>query len=259
MKKLLLPLVFAVIAGVASATAATFVNAKKAATLHAAHVADSLEKHVHDSTAAADSVEKEHKKAESEHADALPLTPADSIRAAHEELTTLSTATKGVPNAADPKHGAAASEHGAAPAAASRAPAAPNGHDVVPPTKGASASKGKVISPRAADSVKPSAESHIPATTAAAHVPDQIESALPEGRIAKIFNGMQAKDAAKILEQMADSDVRVILSKMSDKQAAAILVAFPAIRAAAISRGDSKVAPIKTDSSKTPKPAGDHK
>lgn len=280
MKKLLLPLVFAVLAGVASATASTFVNAKKASTLLAAHVADSVEKHVQDSTAAADSLEKEHKKAEAEHAEAsLPMTPADSIRAAHDEPTTLSAATKGVPNAADPKHGAPADAHGAAPANAhapapanahaappAAAPAsahgsAPAGHDDVSTAKSpnAAAPKGRVISPRAVDSHKPAA----PATKSAApasRAPESVEDALPESKIATLFGKMQPKDAAKILEQMSDSDVRVIMNKMSDKQAAAVLIAFPAARAAAISRGESKLpAPAKTDSSKTPKPAGEHK
>ena len=77
-----------------------------------------------------------------------------------------------------------------------------------------------------------------------------------------------------MLEQMSDPDVRVILGKMGDKQAAAILVAFPAARAAAISKGetakpdthkteakpDVRKPDAKADSTKTKKePAGEHK
>ncbi|MEO7359578.1 MAG: hypothetical protein ABI120_04570 [Gemmatimonadaceae bacterium] len=267
MKKLLLPLVFAVIAGVASSTAATFVNAKKASTLYAAHVADSVAKHVQDSTVTADSVQKEHQPAEVESADdALPMTPADSIRAAHDEATTLTAATKGLPDATDPKHGAATEDSHAAPA----------GHDAMPATKSnVSATKGKVITPRVVDSRKTAAPAPAIVSTAAPapHAPASVADVLSENRIASLFSKMQSKDAAKILEQMSDSDVRVILSKMSDKQAAAVLIAFPAARAAAISRGESKIAPVKIDpskpkpdssktkpdSSKTLKPDGEHK
>jgi len=260
MKKLLLPLILAVIAGVASASAATIVSAKKTATVYAAFVADSVAKHARDSTAAADSVEKEHKSQAAEEAAAAELmTPADSIREAQNLPTTLKGATKGLENAADPKHAATVEPKHGAPAAAAHAPApaATVGHDVAPAPvamRGA-APAGKTITPRATVAPRPAPDK----------VPEVVENGLPENRIAKIFGAMQSKEAAKVLEQMSDADIRVILGRMSDKQAAAILVAFPAARAAAISKGetakpDARKPEAKADSTKIKKePSGEHK
>lgn len=265
MKKLLLPVIVAMLAGLTSASAATFVNAKKAAKIRAAHVADSVAKHVADSTIVADSVEKAHKAHEAEKAaeEAL-MTPADSIRAAQNQPTTLHAETSGLPNAADPKHAAS-----------------PAGHETEPLAKPAGVTqtaKGKIFVPHAVDAVKPETKPAAkvvappakvvapPATVRAVPVapPTTTEGAgLPESRFAKIFSTMAPKDAAKILEQMNDNDVRTILSKVSDKQAAAILVAFPAARAAAVSRAEAKPETSKSvakpDSGKSQKPAGEHK
>lgn len=236
MKKLLLPLIAGVLGGITSASAASIVTAKKGAAAYAAYVVDSTAKHVKDSTAAADSLEKEHKaKAEEEAAAEALMTPADSIREAQHMPTTLKAATKGLANAsehgapADPKHGAPA--------------AAPSGHDTGPKP---------VVTP-ATKSAKPKPAATAP--PAPVKLPEAIESALPENRIAKIFSAMPSKEAAKVLEQMSDSDIRVILGKMGDKQAAAILIAFPAARAAAISKGESskpetRKPETKADSSK---------
>ena len=257
MKKLILPLILAVLGGVVSASAATIVNAKKSAALYTAYVADSVAKHVKDSTAAADSVEKEHKAqaAEEVAAEAL-MTPADSIREAQNLPTTLKTATHGLPNAADPKHAPAVEPKHGAPLAAGHVPATPSGHDVAP-------------APAAGRGAAPLAEAVVPRSVvtpraAPGKLPEVIESGLPENRIAKIFGAMQPKEAAKVLEQMSDSDIRVILGKMSDKQTAAILVAFPAARAAAISKGeagkpDLHKPEVKADSTKKKEPNGEHK
>ncbi|MEO7996853.1 MAG: hypothetical protein ABI852_05380, partial [Gemmatimonadaceae bacterium] len=188
MKKLLLPLIIAVLAGLTSASAATFVNAKKAAKIYAAHVVDSLAKHATDSVAAADSVEKEHKAHEAaQAAEAALMTPADSIRAEQNQPTTLNAATKGLLNAVDPKH-PAAEAHGAA---------VPAGHDVVVPSKAMAGvtqtPKGKIIVPRAVDAVKP-APATAPARTAPVAASTATENAgLPESRFAKIFSTMAPK------------------------------------------------------------------
>lgn len=61
-------------------------------------------------------------------------------------------------------------------------------------------------------------------------------SAPGEGRIARIFAAMQAKDAARVLEQMSDGDIAAILGELSERQAAGILAHLPPPRAATISR-----------------------
>lgn len=249
MKKLLLPLILAVLAGLTSATAATFVNAKKASTAYAVVVADSVAKYVRDSTAAADSIENDHRVQEAEvAAAAIPMTPADSIRSAHNEPTTLKAATRGMTNAADPKRGA--------PSVTATAPASPAAHDGAPATtsvKNSPALPTKVAPARVVDAPRSSP----------APLPASVENGLPENRIAKIFSVMQAKEAAKVLEQMTDSDIRVILSRMNDKQAAAILVSLPATRAAAISKGEAlkagtkRIDANKSDTSKNDENKGD--
>ena len=59
MKKLLIPAVLAVVLGLGAGSAFSYKNAKEAAKVFAAHVADSVAKHVKDSTTAADSVAKD--------------------------------------------------------------------------------------------------------------------------------------------------------------------------------------------------------
>lgn len=244
MKKLVLPLLIGVLGGVASASAATIMNAKKTSAAFAVHVADSVAKHAHDSTAAADSIEKELKAHATEAAaEETALTPADSIREAQNLPTTLKSETKGLANAADPKHSApAAAAHGAAPATHAPAPVAATGHDAP------AANAAKAL---ATPAVKPASLRAPSATRVSSDAPESAGNGLPDNRIAKIFSAMQPKEAAKVLEQMSDNDIRVILGKMSDKQAAAILVAIPATRAAAISRGESaKPDALKPDAHK---------
>lgn len=237
MKKLIVPAVAAIVAGLAGGSAFSYRGAKEAAKVVAAHVADSLAKIAHDSTAVADSVAKEeHTRELAAQAEQLPLTPADSIRLAQEQPTSLAEATHDLPNAVDPKHAPAPDTHKAAapvtkapaPAAASHAPASKPKAVVAAPNKGAAPAVQTTLAP------EPPA-------------PAALESALPERRIAKIFGAMASKDAAKVLEQMSDNDVRVILGMMGDKQAAAILTALPAARAAAISKGEAAKAPAKDE------------
>jgi len=244
MKKLLIPAVAAIVLGVVAGTAATYVNAKKEAKVLAALMADSLAKHAADSTAHADSVAKdEHAREVAAAADSIPLTPADSIRLAQHQPTTLASETHGVPDAADPKHDAKADAHGAktsAPAADShgspaKAPANSHAPAAAPKNAAAGAKAGPANGAPAA---------HPPENKEAASG----ESAQPERRIAKIFGSMQSKDAAKVLAQMSDADVRVILNMMGEKQAAAILTALPANRAAAISKSElAKATPGKDE------------
>ncbi len=226
MNKLIVPAVVAVLAGVGGGSGVAYVRAKKAAVVVGAHLADSVKAHVKDST------EKAEKKAKAVEDSATvdsaamgPLTPADSIRAARNLPTTLSEATHGLANAVDPMHPeSAAKVDPKHPEPVAKIDAKAMGD---PKTKPGAVEPAKAVEPVHA-------------------VPPQVESALPEKRIAKIFGAMQSKDAARVLEQMNDSDVRIILGLMPDKQAAAILSTFPPQRAAAISRGESKKE-IKTE------------
>jgi hypothetical protein len=255
MKKLILPLVIAVFAGLSGGSGFSYMNAKKAAAVVTAHAADSIAKHVHDSTAVADSLDKvEHARQLAEAAAAAtPLTPADSIRAAQNQPTTLAAATHGVPNAVDPKH----------PAATPNTPPKTNSHAAVEPSPSTvspsgstsgSSSKSVATSEKKPEAVKTTTAPAptTPALRVEPAVPAPVENALPERRISKIFGAMQSKDAAKVLEQMTDSDIRTILGMMGDKQAAAILSAMPATRAAAISKGEmSKNSALKDDKKPT--------
>lgn len=62
-------------------------------------------------------------------------------------------------------------------------------------------------------------------------------TALEGGKISKIFNAMQPREAARVMEQMDDADVQAILASLGDRRAAAILASLPPQRAAAITRG----------------------
>src|SRR5206468_3554334 len=98
MKKLIVPLAIAVLAGLGGGSGVSYVSARKAAAIVGAHIADSVKAHVKDST---DKAQKLQAAADSMHADSAhvePLTPADSIRAAQGQPTTLSSATHDVPN-----------------------------------------------------------------------------------------------------------------------------------------------------------------
>lgn len=234
MKKLLIPVVGAVVLGLCAGSGFSYVNAKEAALVHAVHVADSVAKHLRDSTATADSTQKaDHARELEAAAEEIPMTPADSIRAAHNESTTLKAATHGVPNAVDPKSRASVPK-----AADSHAPAASTGHDPAPP-----AAKPAVKRVPAQAVPNSATETTAPGNVTERKVPEALDSALPERRISKIFASMQSKDAAKILEQMSDSDIRVILGLMGDKQAAAILSALPPSRAAVVSKGGASKNP----------------
>lgn len=227
MKKLMIPLVIAIAAGLGGGSAFSFVNAKNASKAAAAHVADSLQKHVQDSTVVADSLATEVKAMEvAARAEEALMTPADSIRSAQSQPASLKAATKELTNAVEPTNGAGIGTH--APATVTRG-------GVVPP--------GKPAALHAPDA----ARAPMPGT-------NTIGKGLTDSRIAKIFSAMQSKDAAKVLEQMSDNDIRVILTLMGDKQAAAILVALPAPRAAAISKGVAVKAETKTDGKPETKP-----
>jgi hypothetical protein len=57
-----------------------------------------------------------------------------------------------------------------------------------------------------------------------------------DGRLAKLFAAMPAKDAARVLDQMSDADIVAILSGMTDKRAGEILALLPPTRSAAVTR-----------------------
>ncbi|MBC8088922.1 MAG: hypothetical protein H7Z40_16780 [Phycisphaerae bacterium] len=237
MKKLLIPAVIAVVAGLCGGSGFAYMNAKEAAKVLAAHVADSVAKHVADSTTVADSVAKvERARAMAAELEEVPLTPADSIRLARSQPTSLAAATQHLGNAADAKHPAPAPTKSTPGSSSEAAAVVPKSAAPVP------AVATKTAAPTATVRTEPKA-------------PAALENALPERRISKIFGAMQSKDAAKVLEQMTDSDIRVILGMMGDKQAAAILTALPAARAAAISKAElNRNAQGKDEK----KPAGEH-
>jgi hypothetical protein len=245
MKPLIIPIAIGLLAGLGGGTGYAYMKASQ----NAAHAApaDSTAKHdstAHDSTTA----EGEHATAtdsaaiadSAAKAEALPLTPADSIRALelaramirsgkaepaaaeHEPVTTKLSDVK----PADPKSAAA--------------------HAMPEPTKGAVKPEPAKATPAKAEPGKadPKAEAKGPTASAAAVVKDARDAAmhtpLPEQRLAKIFGAMAPKDAAKVMEQMSDSDVRAILAFMGDKQAGAVLALLSPARVANITRGGTK-------------------
>jgi hypothetical protein len=235
MKKLLIPVLIAVLAGVGGGSGFAYMQASKAYVVDSTHLADSLKAHpaTVDSAKSAAHAVTEAPVLEPV-VEAPPMTPADSIRALEASRTALRTATKGVTDAAQPEHApatvpAAADKH-AAPAPA----AAPDKHAANAPAKSAPAA--------------PDAHAELPkagSTTSVANIVrdarnEAMKTALPEQRLAKIFSAMSAKDAAKVMEQMPDTDVRAILAMMSDRTAAAVLTQFPAARAAAITKGAAR-------------------
>ncbi len=234
MKKLLIPVIIAVLAGVGGGSGFSYMRASKAYIADSLQRVDSLKAHppaAHDSSAAADSA---HAEADAHGADSvsleehLPMTPADSIRALSAARKSLRSETAGVPDATD--HAAtdakAAGAKGAADA--SHAPAkttSTKGAEPVDAThKSDAKSDGKSGTAAVAEIVRAARN-------------DAMTTTLPEQRLAKIFAAMSAKDAAKVMEQMSDSDVRAILSLMNDRSAAALLSQFSPARAAAITKG----------------------
>lgn len=234
MKKLLIPVLIAVLAGVGGGSGFAYMRASKAYIADSTHLADSLKAH----PPAPDSAKSaEHAVTEAPVlapvVEAPPMTPADSIRALEASRASLRTATKGVPDAAPPEH---------APA-----PATVDKHGT-PATTAAPDTKHAANAPTKAAPVAADAHAETPKTQSTASVANMVrdarneamKTALPEQRLAKIFSAMSAKDAAKVMEQMPDTDVRSILAMMSDRTAAAVLTQFPAARAAAITKGAAR-------------------
>ncbi len=217
MKKLLIPVLIAVLAGVGGGSGFAYMRASKSYVTDSTQRADSVKAHppatpdsvVHDSTAHATS--EVHEPAPT--VDATPATPADSIRALESARAALRGATKGLPDATAALH--------TAPANPKPAPANP-----------------KLAAPIVqSEPIKPSGSTAVVAGILREARNEAMSTALPEQRLAKIFAAMSAKDAAKVMEHMPDSDVRSILAMMSDRTAAAVLSQFPAVRAAAITKG----------------------
>ncbi|MBL0173465.1 MAG: hypothetical protein IPP90_22795 [Gemmatimonadaceae bacterium] len=227
MKKLLIPVLIAVLAGVGGGSGFAYMRASKAYVADSTQLADSLKAHP---PAAPDSLAPDssaHESTTSVHVpttEVLPMTPADSIRAVEESRASLHGATKGLPDAAPPTPAATATpkpdpKH-AEPAAADPKHPAPAAHVDAPKPGSTTASVANIV--RDARN-------------------EAMNTALPEQRLSKIFAAMSAKDAAKVMEQMPDADVRAILAMMSDRTAAAVLSQFPAARAAAITKGAVRV------------------
>lgn len=61
-------------------------------------------------------------------------------------------------------------------------------------------------------------------------------SRLRTEQLAKMFAGMQAREAARVLSQMEDADIEIVLSLLKDRQASAILGNLPPERAAMITQ-----------------------
>jgi flagellar motility protein MotE (MotC chaperone) len=222
MKKLLVPLLVALISGVAGGTALTVLRADKAAAIDATLVAAKQDTGSH---APADSGARDETAADTiapAHADSI-MTPAESLRAVVASRLPLKAqaALRGLPDAADAKANTAS-----APAKGAHVSATSDSLTAKPD----SASRPQANAP----SLKQAAEAVRTARSVA------LATSLPEERLAKIFSAMQAKDAARVLDQMEDRDIRAVLSLMGDRQVAAILSALPAPRAATITRGAIK-------------------
>lgn len=224
MKKLLIPVIVAVLAGVGGGSGFAYRSASQAYVADSTHYADSVAAHPPadstsvdehgDASATADANGADD--ASISHGEDVPATPADSLRAVAASRAAAANASHA------PAKGAKSEAH-AADASAGHEPAG---------TAPASARTAPVAEPK-------------PSTAAVANVVrearnDAMSTPLPEQRLAKIFAAMSAKDAAKVLDQMADNDIREILSLMNDRAAAAILVQFAPARAAAITKGAGK-------------------
>ena len=222
MKKLLIPVLIAVLAGVGGGSGFAYMQASKAYVADSTHMADSVKAHPHDSVKAAPHAAPDVPVL-TPIAETVPMTPADSIRALEASRAAARTAVK------DPD---------AAPADSARAaPATPADKHAGP--------SAKPVAQTAAPSHAEPAKGVAGTTTSVANIVrdarnEAMKTALPEERLSKIFAAMSAKDAAKVMEQMPDSDVRAILALMSDRTAAAVLSQFPAARAAAITKGTAR-------------------
>jgi hypothetical protein len=235
MKKLLIPVLIAVLAGVGGGSGFAYMRASKAYVADSTQLADSLKAHP---PAAQDSLAPDssaHAATPSVHVpttEVLPMTPADSIRAVEESRASLHGATKGLPDAAPP-----------APVTADPKSPDPKHATTKPDPKHP---EPTAVDPKHAAPVAP-ADAPKPGSTTASVANivrdarnEAMNTALPEQRLSKIFAAMSAKDAAKVMEQMPDADVRAILAMMSDRTAAAVLSQFPAARAAAITKGATR-------------------
>lgn len=210
MKKLLIPVIVAVLAGVGGGSGFAYRAASRSYVADSTHYADSVAAHPPaDTLSAGTSVDKHDSlvtltdSTPSGLREDAPITPADSLRAVVASRTAA----------------AAAAGHGNIDTTSRKAAPKP-----VAPSVNASA---------------------ITSTSAVANMVrdarnDAMTTALPEQRLAKIFAAMSAKDAAKVLDQMSDHDIREILSLMNDRAAAAVLVQFAPARAAAITKGADK-------------------
>ena len=218
MKRLIIPIMAALIAGIGGGSGYAYMNsapiAADSVVADSAHVAAKGAEHEReasspDSTAtdsasdsaSADSAAKAH---EPQH----PLTPADSIRAVQAARAAIKTESAA-------------------------------GRDANRDAKAAAPKSANVVEDTAALSHEATRHAATPPVAQAAPIPAAVPG-LPEQRLAKIFGAMQAKDAGKVLEQMSDADVRTVLGMMSDRQAAAILATFPASRAAAVTKSSSR-------------------
>lgn len=217
MKKLIVPLVIALLSGVGSGTAFTVIQASRKADADAVVArmrADSISAAIEDSLSRLADVQGSDIVSDSSTEDSIAhkdiVTPAESLRAVAAGKTSTAKATKS--NTAETR-----------PAAAS----------VAADTQSAVAAKALSES-RGTGSPSRTVNEALAAVKAAQS--DARSTALPEERLAKIFTAMQAKDAARVLGQMEDRDIRKVLSLMNDRQVAAILAALPAERAAAVVR-----------------------
>ncbi len=237
MKKLLLPVLIAVLAGVGGGSGFAYMRASKAFVADSVQRADSLKAHppaAYDSSAHGDSASHAERHDSLPVVEPLPPTPADSIRAVEAARASLHEVTKGLPNAtpnATPNTTPSTVTH--AEPAHEVAKGAPAKTGV---TKAVPASVAKVETGKLGTSTAAVANLVRDARNEA------INTALPQQRLAKIFAAMSAKDAAKVMDQMSEVDAREILSLMNARSAAAVLAQFTAARAAAITKGATRAA-----------------
>jgi len=226
MKRLIIPIVIALLAGIGGGSGYAYMNTSPAvhadsaahdSTSHGSTIAEKTRDDASGATTDAAIVDSMHSAdsmsaADTSHPAPTALTtPSDSIRAMQAARATFRSEVKGY---------------------APPAPAAARGPMATP-------TNGTMTSSAVAKGTDAPSTSEVAEVVRAARN-DALSTALPEQRLAKIFAAMQAKDAAKVLEQMTDSDIRAILGLMSDRQAAAIIATLPAQRAANITRGGTR-------------------
>ena len=241
MKKLLLPVLIAVLAGVGGGSGFAYMRASKAFVADSVQRADSLKAHppaAYDSSAHGDSASHAETHDSLPVVEPLPPTPADSIRAVEAARASLHEVTKGLPNATP--NATPNTTPNTTPSTVTHAEPA---HEVA---KGAPAKTG-VTKAVPANVAKVETGKLGTSTAAVANLVrdarnEAINTALPQQRLAKIFAAMSAKDAAKVMDQMSEVDAREILSLMNARSAAAVLAQFTAARAAAITKGATRAA-----------------